>query len=228
MPKLLTVEDLRNPKRKSGFDHVNSASPGAGGHAAVGPRWRAAVAAPGKQQKEQGIRHIWRGPARRKAEEAAQDYCDYVNGQQVALAPKLNGAGHEAKRDSLPMDPEVEAALGVLRDAKARRRGRPGYVYCIGVEGDATGVKIGYSVKPEARVGELQSGNPRKLVLLGFIKGTEGPAGTEGKIHARYIEDNLVGEWFRPTGPLLSEFGITWTYFVRRCHPSSVNREAAA
>jgi hypothetical protein len=117
----------------------------------------------------------------------------------------LRSAGHTAKRDRLPDDPEVQAALGVLRDARGQRQGNQGYVYCIGeAEGVSPLVKIGYSTNPEARVGELQTGNGRQLFLLAYFAGTEAD---EKALHAKYIKDNTLQEWFTPSDGLLGEFG---------------------
>lgn len=200
---MLTIDDLRNEKRKSGFDHVNSAGRSkdhpAGGKAQS--IWRAESG----RIAQKGVQGGWRGPSRKISEEAAQDYCDYINNNEVQQVLTLNKAGHGSLRDSLERDEEVEAALGVLRDHKAQKAGRQGYVYLIGVEGDSTGVKLGYSVKPAARVGELQTGNHRLLKLLGYFEGT---AADEKAIHARYIEHNLIGEWFSPTQEMLNEFGL--------------------
>lgn len=128
------------------------------------------------------------------------------------LPARVRHAGHGSLRDQIKRDPEVQAALGVLRDAQAQRKGRQGYIYCIAEKGVGgfygSPVKIGYSVKPEARPAELQTGNPRPLKLLGQIKGTRA---TERALHEKYINQNLVGEWFRPTTALLSEFGIIFT-----------------
>lgn len=119
-----------------------------------------------------------------------------------ATVTPLHRAGHVGRPSN---DPEVAYALGVLRDARAQRAGKQGYVYCIGERGRDLGVKIGYSVNPTARVAELQTGNPRELVLLGAFQGTEAD---ERDLHERYFGDNLVGEWFRPSPALLSEFDI--------------------
>jgi hypothetical protein len=148
----------------------------------------------------------WRGPMRATPAEAAQDYCDYANGNNIAVIPKVASAGHLGKRkDPLPNDPEVEHALGVLRDARAQREGKKGYVYCIAEQQRTLGVKVGYSVNPQARVAELQTGNPRPLALIGCFEGTEAD---ERELHARFINDNLIGEWFTPSDDLLAEFDI--------------------
>jgi hypothetical protein len=184
----LTIEDLRDPSRASGFRYVT---------------YRAHRAATKPFQAQHGPkRHL--GPRRATAEEAAQDYCDHVNGRQIPTPRLLRSAGHKRpKRRTLPRDPEVEAALGVLRDARAQREGEQGYVYCIGERDRLYAVKIGYSVNPPKRVPELQTGNPRTLVLLGYFPGTEDD---EKAMHAKYAEDNILQEWFRPSPALLSEF----------------------
>lgn len=68
---MLTIEDLRNDARPSGFDHVNPADRHGG------PR------AQGEAPLENGRRKRWHGPRRESVWEAAQDYCDYVNNLPV-------------------------------------------------------------------------------------------------------------------------------------------------
>lgn len=80
-----------------------------------------------------------------------------------------------------------------------------GYVYCIGEEDRTLAVKVGYARDAQFRIADLQTGNPRKLVILGVLRGTRQD---ERDLHARYIKDNVLGEWFRPTAELLSEFDI--------------------
>lgn len=193
---MLTVENIRNPQNVSGFSHVRFAKRGL----RDGPNWK-----PYQAETHKGINgERWQGPRRSTAEEAAQDYCDYINGNEIAVAT-LSTAGHETRKQQIERDPEYESALGVIRDFKAQEKGKQGYVYLIGVEGDDYGVKIGYSVKPPARCGELQTGNPRKLFLLASFEGT---LEDERRIHAAYLKDNLIGEWFRPSAGLFKEFGL--------------------
>jgi hypothetical protein len=195
---MLTIEDIRNPNRKSGFEYVSRAGGQGKGHGGGKP-WCATYEADASGAKN-------RGPRRLTAAEAAQDYCDYINGQTAAAPAKLNFPGH-TPRDTAERTAEEEEALRILRDVKAQKEGKDGYVYCIG-EGDVNNpyaVKVGYSVKPEARVGELQSGNPRLLSLLAKKPGT---MADEKALHNKYIKHNLVGEWFKPTDQLLSEFQI--------------------
>lgn len=122
-------------------------------------------------------------------------------GQPRATKP----AGHKVpKRPKVRVPSDIKAARGMIRDWEAQqRKNAQGYVYCIG---DGTAVKIGYSVAPAKRVPELQTGNPRILTLLGFIKGTEAD---ERALHRKYRKDNILQEWFRPSPALLSEFGIS-------------------
>lgn len=114
--------------------------------------------------------------------------------------PGLKTAGHAYDIERTDRDPEVEAALGVLRDAKAQRDGRQGYVYLIT---DETAYKIGYSVNPQKRVAELQTGNPRVLKLVASMPGTEAD---EKALHAKYIKHNLLQEWFAPSMEIWDEF----------------------
>lgn len=54
-------------------------------------------------------------------------------------------------------------------------------------------VKIGYSVNPEARLKELQTGNPRKLSLIGTTKGSPQMEKNVHKFLKRYKHR---GEWY--------------------------------
>lgn len=191
----LTIEDLRNPKRQAGFNYVNL------NHR--GPRpYRAQVG--GSMRDKQ----LWRGPSRATPEEAAQDYCDYINAQRPQQTPRLKSAGHAYNIERTERDPEVEAALGVLRDARAQREGKDGFVYLI-IEVQRGGAlhygKVGYSVNPRKRVAELQTGNPRPLALHCMKKGT---VADEADLHAKYIQDNALQEWFVISKELLLEFDL--------------------
>lgn len=197
---MITPKDIQNSARVSGYDHV-------GYNVQSGkkrpPKPFQAVVYGGSRSKA-GM--AWIGRRRATALEAAQDYCDYMNGKGVTPAPQLRSAGHTGKRDSLPSDPEVQAALGVLRDAKGQREGRQGYVYLIIEVNDGGGLtfgKVGYSTNPRARVAELQTGNPRKLRLHLAKPGT---LLDEAELHAKYAHLNVLQEWFRLTKELLLEW----------------------
>lgn len=202
---MLTIEDLRNPERKSGFNNVTAAFDPRPGRNNPKP-YQARKGGPSKIPNRGGGMRLWSGPRRVSAKEAAQDYCDYVNGNNLeVISDTLNFPGHEGSREPLPRNEEVEQALGVLRDHKAQQEGKTGYVYMIGVEHDPYAVKVGYSTNPKARVKEHQTGNPRTLILIGYFEGTKED---EKKIQLAHIEDNLTGEWFRPSVSLFEEFGL--------------------
>jgi hypothetical protein len=55
-------------------------------------------------------------------------------------------------------------------------------------------IKIGYSKKPNERLGSLQTGNPSKLILLGTIPGNETD---EATFHIKFAQYQLEGEWFK-------------------------------
>lgn len=208
--KMLTIEDIRNPKRKSGFNYVNY------DHRSKKNPYRAQVGGSTSDPRYWRAEH-WRPTA----EAAAQDYCDHINGQQAAtsaIRPTLKSAGHVGRRDRIERDAEVEAALGVLRDARGRRKGKQGFVYLIGEleKGQPTPyVKIGYSTKPDARPAELQTGNPRPLRVLASMPGTEGPNGTEGKLQQKYIQHNELGEWFEGCEDIFAEFGLSFVNYIK-------------
>ncbi len=69
-----------------------------------------------------------------------------------------------------------------------------GFVYFI--QGQCGGaIKIGYSVYPEKRLKELQTGYPDTLKILLMIPGDEK---TETVLHRQFKEFKLRGEWFKP------------------------------
>lgn len=126
------------------------------------------------------------------------------------MIPTLKGAGHKRSAPRKPQTAREKNAWKVIREERKKRSGR-GYIYLIAEKPGvprtvADPVKVGYSDDPEGRPAGLQTGNSRKLHLLGFFPGTEAD---ERKLHARYIKQNILGEWFRPTDELLSEFGLT-------------------
>lgn len=175
----MDISTLANSSLQSGFAYVNG----------LGPkhpnRWRASKRTPkGPLQK-------WRGPVRTTPEQAAQDYCDYMNGNNVSHTPTLKSAGHAYRLEREDQDPEVAAAYGVIRDAKAQKAGKQGYVYLICEKATKYGIA------------EIQTGNPRQLELVGKI---EGKPEDEAAMHAKYIEQNVLQEWFTVTPELKAEF----------------------
>lgn len=205
----LTIEDIRNPARPSGFTGVERNRYAENSGRAPFRAIRVLQTKPTQK--------FWHGPRRTAAEDAAQDYCDYMNGQATPATPALKSAGHKRETPRPTASQSVQALRQKLSAAlEAERQGRQGYLYLIGECFDGTlpksghlirnqAVKIGYSDAPDARIAMLQTGNPRLLVLLGTIKGTQE---NERALHVKYIDDNVLQEWFRPTRELLSEFGL--------------------
>jgi len=220
---MITPSDLVDPIRKSGYRYVVSA--GSAGHGGGKP-WRAERGA-----KQKGnYASVWKGPRRATALEAAQDYCDYINSGKATVTPRLKSAGHKAAAREKIDDGLTKIEREVLGKLQAKqrdgiqkaRKNKTGYIYLIGeqkkggsgaVNGllflngrffDSFAVKIGYSDEsPERRIKQLQTGNPRPLVLLGHIRGT---LKDEAKLHQQFIHHNILQEWFRPTPALLSIF----------------------
>lgn len=199
----ITPRDLRNPKGKTGYSYVQGDGSKTKPFQAFSYRSGGGRTRPAE----------FLGSRRASAIESAQDFCDWFNGTPMNVPPALAAAGHEYTVDETDRDPEYQAALGVMRDRKAQRSGKQGYVYLIvedvkprrGCVVRPMFGKIGYSTNPQKRVAELQTGNPRLLKLYATIKGTEE---SERLIHARHIEDNVLQEWFRLTDAVLSEFKV--------------------
>lgn len=205
---MLTIEDIRNPQRKSGFNGVaRNSSGGARGHGGGKPYY----ANHGTKAHYKGEKtNSWYGPRRSTATEAAQDYCDYINGGAAAPMPRVRSAGHGGKRVSNLKDhPKYQQGQALMREAReevgATEPKKQQHIYCIAeAEGLHPLVKVGISDNPEARIGECQTGNGRRLFLLTYFAGTEAD---EKALHAEFIKDNTLGEWFRPSDELLSKFG---------------------
>lgn len=93
------------------------------------------------------------------------------------------------------------------------------YVYFVKEGDDNSYLKVGIASDPDRRIKELQTGNPRKLSLLGVIP-------CESKEEARHIEKELLmrvekekrleGEWFEATDGVLSQ--------IKRLPRSKVNQ----
>ena len=69
-----------------------------------------------------------------------------------------------------------------------------GFVYFI--QEEETGrIKIGFSEKhPEGRLKDFQTGNPNKLILLGYIEGTPQD---ESNLHQEFSQERIRNEWFK-------------------------------
>jgi hypothetical protein len=219
---LLTIEDIRNPKRKSGFDHVNTIG---GPSRKSADMWRAAWRIEGVSNSAGNFNQAYaRGPARPTPEEAAQDYCDYINGQQQAVP-----AAKKTKKSNIirveraklkfvrhPQKPrktkDTVTAEETLTKPKTTKEG-PGWVYCIGMVTDDSAVKIGESRdEPKFRLEGLQTGNPHELYLIGFIE-TKERLRLEDELHQKYAayqhNSDFVGEWFAKHDDIVNEFTAT-------------------
>lgn len=184
---MIEPKDIVSTKSKSGYRNVYDT------HKGKRPK-------PYMASKKGGPQTRWTGPCRATAHEAAQDYCDYVNGHDQQPAFKLISAGHVRVRDG---------AVTTVTPVQVRvRQERPveGYVYCIS---DGTALKIGKTNKhPSNRIAELQTGNPRLLKLLAF-KYVDDMAKGEVEMHRLFSHLNVLGEWFEHDTTILTEFGYT-------------------
>ncbi len=206
---MITIEDLRNPAKQSGFDNVT----------ANGRRtnWRASS---GNTTTANGRSPGWRGPTRKSPEAAAQDYVDFVNltRGRVRVAGRRRQPGTHPRRprvvrtDRQPggwrQSPAAQVARDIVSDARGWRAGQPGWIYLVAEHesfGPQTFVKVGGTVAdpPERRLGDYQVGNPRRLVMVAKIRGTYAD---EKRLHEKYADDNMLGEWFFDSPALRAEF----------------------
>lgn len=196
--KPLTIEDIRNPKRKSGFAHVNQ-------HGDVNrvKRYRA------RRDTRQGGKRMpaWLSQWRKTAEEAAQDYVDHVNGQLpsvprvVKTADKLRFVRHPRK----PTKANPAASTSPKREKEG-----PGYVYLIGMIGNDAAVKIGESRDhPKFRLQALQTGCAWELYVIAFVKSKQ-RLKLEASLHRRFAKlqtpTQLVHEWFPKDESIVNYF----------------------
>ncbi len=201
MKTKLTIEDIRNPARKSGFDHVNRAN-GAAPRKAL---WRARLV--GTSRK--GATNIkFTGPIRETPEEAAQDYCDYINGLGDSVpSVVLNSHGHVRESVRRARNEEVaalNARLKEIEDEQNSASDHPGYVYLIGEQGRDEFYKVGHArTSAQNRMIGMQTSNGRTFVLIATI---EGSPDDEKALHAKYIHNNHAGEWFYGSNELFAEF----------------------
>jgi hypothetical protein len=111
-----------------------------------------------------------------------------------------------------PFDSALEKALSFVRQPKIserearlhhRRRHRKSYVYFIAAGRGA--VKIGFAHDVESRLQALQTSSAEELVLLHYMEGT---TADERRLHEKFAELRIRGEWFRHEG-FLAEFIVT-------------------
>jgi hypothetical protein len=141
-----------------------------------------------------------------------------VQGGAVASPPVLlNTPGHKVRTPRNPDDlTDAEKQLRAAQRAVAKERGSreetEGYVYCIAQAAESdSAVKIGWAEDPDLRLGALQPGNPNELYVVGRVRGF---LRDERAMHAKYIDQNILGEWFRPTPELLLEFAVSYREFI--------------
>jgi hypothetical protein len=78
-------------------------------------------------------------------------------------------------------------------------------IYIIKIKGRSY-VKIGYSIDPQKRLKELQTGNHQKLELL---KVFDGSRELEYEFHTLFAGNRVQGEWFNYNrGPSLLKFCV--------------------
>lgn len=204
---MLTPKDLECTDVAGGYKYVNTLVDNRPGR--TEPR-------PFRGRDQRGEDGIWLGKRRATAIEAAQDYCDYVNGTNIVKPlPKtptlkvtlnLQRANHP-RRATATEGPRVSARR-VTPNGRAARAVTPGFVYLIGITGHAEYVKVGWSSRSGfPRLNELQTGNP--LLLVGLAE-FPGALQDEYNLHAAHEANNVLNEWFLATPDLLSEFDLTW------------------
>jgi hypothetical protein len=165
----------------------------------------------------------WSGDGdRRKAPTVAEMRIVLANGTSAAQPPQpaLRSAGHKRGQVTRKTtNKQIKKLRKRLRELEAAERiGSRGFVYLVAEEFPTAypnrdgkpyiwqeAVKIGWAVDPYERIKGLQTGNPRKLVLLAMKPGT---LDDERALHAKHINVNVLQEWFRPTMAVLSEFGL--------------------
>jgi hypothetical protein len=97
------------------------------------------------------------------------------------------------------------------RQRKAKEKGTPGsghavrgWVYLFRADNPAGMYKIGYSTDPVRRLEAVQAACPAPLVFEWAIP-CWGNDGTELKLHRRFAEQRVHGEWF-----MLSKEDVKW------------------
>jgi hypothetical protein len=198
---MITPMSLRNTKRKSGFAHVGlNSSPD---YPAKKPFQAYDGRADGPTRK-----HCWKGPRRATALEAAQDYCNYINGQKMPVPITLKSHGHKRpKRSKKSAHPKRVEANKLLAEAIADESAdKSGWVYCIGEKGTNRFLKVGKCAgEPMDRLIGMQTGNPRTLYIAGAYW-VEDRHAEEARLHAKFIHLNHAGEWFGQDPAILGYF----------------------
>jgi hypothetical protein len=81
-------------------------------------------------------------------------------------------------------------------------------------------IKIGFSRNPQNRLIALSEYSPFPLRMVAQIEGT---FGDEGKLHKRFSQYKIKGEWFHPSGELLEYVKtIPYNQVVDICDPAFI------
>ncbi len=96
----------------------------------------------------------------------------------------------------------TQLAADKAREKDREKTGAAEIVYFI-QSGDNGPIKIGLSTigKLDSRLSALQTGNPSKLAVLGYV---EGNRSAEQFLHRCFARHSIGGEWFTPAPDLLS------------------------
>lgn len=123
--------------------------------------------------------------------------------------PSVGRAVHEWRpaflADCVPFDRPISIIADEKNIKTTETKGVEGWVYFIGEEPNSGWVKIGCTRnKPEDRVAELQTGNPRRLVLLNSVTCMDYKK-FEAYLHKCFDTKRGVGEWFQLTANEINE-----------------------
>lgn len=116
-----------------------------------------------------------------------------------------SGRGYKRISRYASTEEEAREKLEKLRKALKQNPNRfnrdsPLLLYFIQA-GEGGPVKIGATRNVEARLRDMQTGNAHDLIVLGAIAGVS--SRDEKRVHARFEEHHIRGEWFRPHPELL-------------------------
>lgn len=115
-----------------------------------------------------------------------------ISDRRQAITEHLTALS-ERRANNVPL--AEEPTLSWKEERKLAGRG---FIYFIEAAGRGT-VKIGFSIAPEERLADLQTSAPDKLILVATV---EGDMNREKRLHKRFANYRLTGEWFRLAGDL--------------------------
>jgi hypothetical protein len=100
----------------------------------------------------------------------------------------------------------------------------PLFVYFI-QDGDDGPVKIGQAFHPQARLGDLQCGNPRPLNLRAVVLAAED---TEALLHRSWMHALIRGEWFAEDEEIIGRAQRTQRRQIERAEQAGKNLQPIA